>query len=184
MKGPPSRLTFFSRSFSPRNRVPAAITQRKSICCWVAVTVATVLVIMLIARAARRSKLNPAVKVTPRESAQRLLQTRPLPLDAREDFTEAWRGLQGRFSDEPEVALRSTDRLLQDVMRECGYPTGDFGRVSEEVKVEQAEVLDNYRTGHRITVKGETTMLGIDEIQQAVSSFRAVFKMLTGASVE
>lgn len=150
---------------------------------WLAIAVATVLAIMLIARAVRRSQL-PAVKITERELTHRPLQTRPLPPDAREGYAEAWRALKGRFADEPEVALRDTDRLLQGIMRECGYPTGDFGRVSEEVRSEQADVLDHYRAGHRITVKGETTVLATDEIERAVRSFRAVFEGLTGTPVE
>lgn len=149
---------------------------------WLVVAVAVVLAIVLVVRVARRPRLHPAVNVGERESTHRPLQTRLLPPDAREGYAQAWRALQGRFADEPEVALRDTDRLLRDVMQKCGYPTGDFGRVSEEVKVEQAEVLDNYRTGHRITVKGETTVLGTDEIQRAVSSFHAVFERLSHPS--
>ncbi len=148
---------------------------------WLAVAVAVVLVVALIARAVRRPQLHPAINVGERESAHRPLQTRLLPPDAAEGYAEAWRALQGRFLDEPEVALRETDRLLRDVMQKCGYPTGDFGRVSEKVKVEQAEVLDNYRTGHRITVKGETTVLETDEIERAVTSFHAVFERLARA---
>lgn len=148
---------------------------------WFAIPVAIV-AIVLIARTARPQRHN-AVKVAERKVPPRLLETRPLPPIAQERYAEAWRALQSRFANEPEAALRDTDRLLQGLMQECGYPTGDFGRVTEEVSVEQVEVLDNYRVGHRITVKGETSMLESDEIARAVDSFRAAFERLASVPI-
>lgn len=118
------------------------------------------------------------MKVVDRELPHRPLRTRPLNEDARARYSEAWAAVQPRFANDPEIALRETDRLVQNVMRDCGYPTGDFGRVSEELSAEQTDVLDNYRSAHRVTVKGETTMLEPAEVERGRQGFRAVFDAL------
>lgn len=137
-----------------------------------------VLAIALTARVARRPVTKAGIELVDRELPHRLLETRSLLADARERYSQMWAAVQPRFVDDPEIALRETDRLIQNVMRECGYPTGDFGRVSEDVTTKQMDVLDSYRAAHRITVKGETTMLEPQEIERAAVAFRAVFDAL------
>lgn len=143
---------------------------------WLSIVV-VVLAIVLISRYHRRAEPVEMKLVDP-EQPRRALKTRFLPADARERYSQTWAALQSRFRDDPEIALRDTDRLIQDAMRECGYPTGDFGRVSEQVTMQQTDVLDSYRVAHRITVKGETTMLETAEVEQAAAAFRAVFNAL------
>ena len=146
---------------------------------WLAVGVVVVLGIVVIVRALRRAAAQPTgMKLVDQELPHQPLETRALPAASRDRYSQTWAEVQPRFADDPEVALRETDRLVQNLMRECGYPTGDFGRVSEIVTTEQIDVLENYRAAHRITVKGETTMLEPPEIERAVGAFRAVFDAL------
>lgn len=108
----------------------------------------------------------------------RQLHVRPLEPPARERYVEAWQALQSRFGDEPEVSIRDADHLIQNVMRDRGYPTGDFGRLTEILSAGEAEVIDNYRLAHRISAKCETSSLSTEEIQRAVTALRALFDSL------
>lgn len=146
---------------------------------WIAVVV-TIVAVMLVVR--RPPAVPTPVKLIEREEPQQLLETHPLRDEVRDRYVRAWDAIEPLFADDPEIALRETDRLLQNAMRDCGYPTGDFGRVNDEVTAEQLEVLESYRAGHRVTVKGETTMLEESEIARARAGFQDVFDRLLAAT--
>ncbi|MGH7683322.1 MAG: hypothetical protein ACREMT_03160, partial [Vulcanimicrobiaceae bacterium] len=109
------------------------------------VAVVAILVITILVR--RPAQMPDPVKVVDPEPTQQLLETRALDARVRDRYMKAWDEIQPLFPDDPEIALRETDRLLQNAMRDCGYPTGDFGRVSDEVTAEQLEVLESYHAG-------------------------------------
>src|SRR5512132_3661802 len=54
------------------------------------------------------------------------LALRPLPPDLRHRYAEAWTRQQARFVDEPKAAVSEADHLVEEVMRERGYPGGAF----------------------------------------------------------
>lgn len=147
---------------------------------WVAVAIAVACVIVIIIGRARRPKSYTDVKLVGAEAPEGILQTRPLAADSRARYVEAWNALQSRFAQDPEIAIREADNLLQSAMRECGYPTGDFGAVTDEVTPEQLDVLDHYRAAHRLSAKSETTVLSDEEIERAVTALRAVYDILVG----
>ncbi|GEM_PF-2693422 len=151
---------------------------------WIGIGLAAIVLVILLVRARRPPQTPPSLQVVEPEVSHRLLETRPLDAQSRDGYMQAWESVQPRFADDPEIALRETDRILQRVMSECGYPTGDFGRVSEQVTSEQLGVLENYRVGHRITVKGETTMLEAHEIERARAAFREAFDHLVADSLK
>jgi hypothetical protein len=151
---------------------------------WAAAAIVVIIAVVFIARALRRPQTPPSLQVVEPEVSNRQLETRPLPAESRDGYLQAWEGVQPQFADDPEIALRETDRILQRVMNECGYPTGDFGRVSEQVTAEQLGVLEHYRAGHRITVKGETTMLEAHEIERARAAFQDAFEYLVAYSLK
>jgi hypothetical protein len=154
---------------------------------WIGIALAAIVVVILLVRVRRppqKAQKPPSLQVVEPEVSHRLLETRPLDAQSRDGYMQAWESVQPRFADDPEIALRETDRILQRVMSECGYPTGDFGRVSEQVTSEQLGVLENYRVGHRITVKGETTMLEAHEIERARAAFRDAFERLVADSLK
>jgi hypothetical protein len=144
-----------------------------------AVLVAAIVIVLLVVR---RPPPEPTpVKLDEGELPQPLLETRSLEAEMRDRYLQAWDAIQPVFVHDPEVALRETDKLLQNVMRDCGYPTGDFGRLRDDVTEEQLRIVESYRAGHRITVKGETTMLEEGEIARARAGFQDVFERLVAA---
>jgi hypothetical protein len=149
---------------------------------WLGVWFLVVVVILVVVWVIRPPEATPTpIKLSEPEPPTQLLETRGLEAEIRDRYLKAWDEVQPLFPDDPEIALRETDRLLQNAMRDCGYPTGDFGRVSDEVTEEQLEVLEAYRAGHRITVKGETTMLEEPEITRARAAFQGAFDRLIAA---
>ena len=78
---------------------------------------------------------------------------------------ERWRATQAKFVDQPASALTDADALLDDVMRERGYPVEDFEQQASDVSVDHPEVVDHYREAHAIhSGKGEST----EDLRQAM----------------
>jgi hypothetical protein len=140
--------------------------------------IATIVVLAVVVLVIRRARLRAEAEQARRPPP---LQVRPLSASSRDRYTQAWESLQPRFEPEPEVTIREADRLIQNVMGEWGYPSGDFGRVPAELSDAQLDVLEQYRVAHRIAVKSETTMLADEEVQRAVSAFRALFEILVAS---
>ena len=98
--------------------------------------------------------------------------------ESKDRYRGEWTALISASTFEPEVTIRDADRLLQNIMRERGYPTGDFGRALEDLTTEQADLLNAYRVAHRISVKAETDMISEAELQRALAALHAVFEGL------
>jgi hypothetical protein len=106
---------------------------------------------------------------------------RPLTPGARARYADEWRAIQARFVDQPEDAVREADRLIVAVMRDRGYPVDDGSRRLDDLSVEHADVLDNYRTARRIAARNERHEAATEELRQATVSYRALFDDLLEA---
>jgi hypothetical protein len=145
---------------------------------WLAVAIVVVCIFAIVLKRARRPTFFAGIKPVDPEAPAGSLETCPLAADSRTRYVQAWDALQTRFAEDPEIAIREADNLLQSAMRECGYPTGDFGRITDEVTPEQLDVLEYYRVAHRLSAKGETTVLSDEEIDRAMTALRAVHDIL------
>jgi hypothetical protein len=143
---------------------------------WLIVAIALFLAITVLPLV-RRIKPTPVKLTEPKQQEDRL-QVQPLSSASRERYVAAWDSLQRQFDVEPEATIRQADRLMQDVMREWGYPTGDFGRASQSVTEQDVEILDTYRRAHRISVKAETDMIPDADAARAMSALRALYERL------
>ena len=119
------------------------------------------------------------------ERAERLreLHLRPLPHDSSERYAERWRMVQARFVDDPGGAVRDADRLVQEVILECGYPSVDFDQRASDVSVEHPEVVANYRAAHDIyenQLRGSATT---EELRHAIVDYRALVDELLAGEV-
>jgi hypothetical protein len=117
-----------------------------------------------------------------REQRREKLQIRDLEPAKRDEYVGAWRGTQSRFVDDPSPAVRDADSLVMNVMRDRGYPVDDFDQRAEDISVDHPDVVDNYRSAHRISLADERGDATTEDLRQAMVHYRALFTELLGDS--
>ena len=75
----------------------------------------------------------------------------------------------------PAAAVDDADRLVQEVMRQRGYPVDEFDERLEMVSVDHPELADNYRVAHAIQLRSGRDSVSIDELREAFQRYRALF---------
>jgi len=107
------------------------------------------------------------------------LSIRPLPESERSRFATLWNQQQARFVDDPRGAVGEADHLVEEVMMRRGYPVaGDFDQKAADVSVDHPQVVENYRTAHRIAQRVETGDAGTEDLRRAMIHYRALFDEL------
>jgi hypothetical protein len=106
------------------------------------------------------------------------LDIRPLAPPAAERYSNRWRDLQSRFVDAPKQAVADSDRLVQDVMRERGYPIEHFEQRAADLSVDHGDVVEHYRAGHAIALACEMDRASTEDLRKAVMHYRALFERL------
>jgi hypothetical protein len=163
---------------------------------WIWIAVAALIVIAIVGMLARqrrtdtlRKRFGPEyehtvtaagssslaeTELTRREKRVLALDIHPLTPGARARYGEAWRAAQMRFVDDPHSALAEANRLLNDVMRDRGYPA-DPNLTLEDLSVDHARVVSDYRIANAIVRKGDTTT---EELRHAMINVRGLFAEL------
>lgn len=171
---------------------------------WIAIAIGVIILILLIATITRRqrsehlrkqfgpeydrhvrtigSQSKAEADLAAREQRYRKLDIRPLTPGAKQRYLDEWRALQSRFVDEPRTAIHEADVLIEQVMRDRGYPIGDYGRQTEDLSVEHADVLDSYRVAHAISQRSDAGNVTTEDMRQAVVAYRSLFERLIGAA--
>lgn len=103
------------------------------------------------------------------------LQLRPLAPRARKGFMDAWQGTQAEFVDDPSSAINDADRLIQNVMRDRGYPIEDFEDRAALVSVDHPMVVEHYRRAHAIAVANVDGGSDTEDLRLAMQDFRVLF---------
>jgi hypothetical protein len=119
-------------------------------------------------------------KLAEREERRERLEIRPLESGQRERFAEEWRRVQARFVDAPQEAVRESDHLVKEVMRQRGYPIEDFERRADDISVDHPHVVENYRSAGQIAERNERGETSTEELRQALVHYRALFEELLG----
>ena len=113
-----------------------------------------------------------------RQKRREELEITPLEPESRERYGEEWRRAQERFVDDPPAAVGDADQLIQDVMRERGYPVSDFDQRAADVSVDHPEVVSNYRAAHGISIANERGKATTEDLRTAMVHYRALFQEL------
>jgi hypothetical protein len=106
------------------------------------------------------------------------LDIRPLPAGALARYSDEWRAIQARFVDQPESAITDADSLLDQLMRDRGYPVDDFGTKAELLSVDHPTVLDNYRAARAVQERNATRLASTEELRGALLRYRSLFEEL------
>jgi hypothetical protein len=122
-----------------------------------------------------RSQQRAEAELSKREERVRKLNIVPLPRTECDRYRANWLTIQSRFVDEPERALADAYKLVQEVMRRCGYPVTDFEQSAADISVDHSHVVENYRAATRIADRSERSAASTEELRQALVHYRALF---------
>jgi hypothetical protein len=115
-----------------------------------------------------------------REQRHEELDIRDLSPAARDRYFEQWRTVQVRFVDSPGEAVREADTLVQEVMRDRGYPVDDFDTRADAVSVDHPHVVENYRAAHGVWAANERGDATTEDLRQSLVHYRSLFEELLG----
>jgi len=124
------------------------------------------------------SKREAEAELAERQKRRAELDVRPLVPGARERYVQAWQVTQARFVDDPGGAIGEADTLIQQVMRERGYPVEDFEQRAADVSVDHPEVVSNYRAAHGISIAHSRDKASTEDLRQALVHYRTLFDEL------
>ena len=113
-----------------------------------------------------------------REKRHEELDIRPLSPEARDRYARRWQSTQTRFVDDPKGAVVEADLLVQQVMKERGYPTEDFDQRVGEISVAHPDVVEKYRTATGIARASERGEASMEDLRHSVRHYRALFAEL------
>jgi hypothetical protein len=115
-----------------------------------------------------------------REQRHEELDIRELSPAARDRYFEQWRAVQVRFVDTPGEAVREADTLVQQVMRDRGYPVDDFDTRADAVSVDHPHLVENYRAAHGAWAANERGEATTEDLRQSLVHYRSLFEELLG----
>ena len=124
------------------------------------------------------SKREAEAELRERQKRREELDVKPLEPEARDRYADSWQATQARFVDDPGGAIAEADVLIQQVMRERGYPVEDFEQRAADVSVDHPEVVNNYRAAHGISVAHEREKATTEDLRQAMVHYRSLFDEL------
>jgi hypothetical protein len=127
------------------------------------------------------SRREAESELTERQKRRDELQIRPLAPESRDRYMSRWHNTQAKFVDEPEGAVGEADSLIQEVMRERGYPVQDFDQRSADLSVDHPDVISNYRAAHGISVANQRGKASTEDLRTAMVHYRALFTELLEA---
>jgi len=108
-----------------------------------------------------------------------------IPKEERDRFAEAWRVDQARFVDEPQKAVTEAHRLVDELMKACGYPvSSEFESNAADLSVRHASVVEHYRIACDIAARQEKGQANTEDLRTAMVHYRALFEELLGTSVQ
>lgn len=113
-----------------------------------------------------------------RRERRESLDIRPLPPDQRERYRQHWARLQQGFPDDPGGTVRNADGLVVGIMRDRGYPVGEFDQRAADVSVDHPEAVEHYREARRIAEAHGAGRASTDDLRLAVTSYRALVDAL------
>jgi hypothetical protein len=115
-----------------------------------------------------------------REKRVARYRIKPLSPEDRVRFAAEWREVQSRFVDNPKDAATQADNLLGHVMTARGYPDGDLDQRLEDLSVDHAQTIQDYRAANDTALRHSRGAASTEDMRQAIIHYRALFDELVG----
>ncbi|MDF2825346.1 MAG: putative rane protein [Mycobacterium sp.] len=119
-----------------------------------------------------------------RERNHKKLDIVSLSPQAQQMYSEQWRLVQVGFVDNPTTAVKDADLLVNQVMRERGYPIDDFEQRAADISVDHPAVVEDYRAAHGIFLSQQQGQIGTETQREAFVHYRKLFEKLLGTEHE
>ncbi len=113
-----------------------------------------------------------------RERDRKKLDIVELSPDAQARYFTQWRAVQTAFVDNPSGALGDADRLVNEVMRERGYPVDDFEKRAADISVDHPHVVESYRAAHSTYTAQDSGDVATENQREAFVHYRSLFEKL------
>lgn len=133
-------------------------------------------------RTSGRDRTAAERELSEREARVKRFHIEELPAGARTRYMEEWRTVQTHFVDEPRNAVVEADHLVENVMRDRGYPMGEFEQRAADLSPDHPQVVQNYRAAHAIAARSESGEANTEELRQAMVHYRTLFTDLLGTN--
>ena len=175
---------------------------------WILIIAAIILVVLMIAFGATRrrqrttqlregfgpeydrtvedagSRRRAESELAERQERREQLDIRPLTPAARDRYMDRWRDTQTHFAHttlrghQLAFSVGGADSLVQEVMRERGYPTDDFEQRAADISVDHPHIVEHYRAAHDISQSHERGEASTEDLRQSLVHYRALFEEL------
>jgi hypothetical protein len=122
------------------------------------------------------SQKKAEAELTARRQRVEALGIHPLPAELRTRYAGQWTAIQEKFVDTPAEAVAAAGTLIQDVMRDRGYPAGNDAS-TEALSVYHAGPLDGYRQARDL----QTGTASTEQLREAMIRHRAMLDELVGS---
>jgi hypothetical protein len=119
-----------------------------------------------------------------RMNRRKQLDIVPLSEESRHRYLNEWQAVQTQFVDTPAESVIAADSLVTRVMRERGYPMGDFEQRAADVSVDHPGVVEQYRAAHTISRRTGLGESSTEEQRQALVHYRSLFDELLRAGAD
>jgi hypothetical protein len=189
------------RSLNPSSVFLAPERSEMDTWVWIVIVAAAVVVVLGVISSATRARRSSSLKETfgreydrtvestgdrraaekellERQKEHDKLELKPLSPESRDGFVRRWQSTQTRFVDDPRGAVAEADTLVQEVMKERGYPTDDFDRRVADISVDHPDLVEKYRTAHGVAEASERGDASTEDMRHSVRHYRALFAEL------
>jgi hypothetical protein len=103
------------------------------------------------------------------------LELHDIPAPRLEELRREWRQLEADFVHHPGQAVAAAGELVTRALAERGYPVRHVEEHPEDLAVEHAQVLDDYRQAGQLAELARAGGATTEEMRQALLHYRALF---------
>src|SRR2546423_3317153 len=103
----------------------------------------------------------------------------PTPAAAQR-YLQTWQQLQERFVDAPVAVVGEADRVVYQLMTDCGYPMADFEERAGLLSVEDGRLVTDYRAAHQACEQTQTGSANTEQLRAAMLQYRSLIERLLG----
>jgi hypothetical protein len=119
-------------------------------------------------------------ELTARQKRVAGFDIKPVASDQSRQLADEWQTAKAGFVDDPSVAVREAEALVERVMAARGYPEGDFAQHTADISVDHPVILEHYRAAHAVLLRHADGQADTEDLRQAMINDHAFFAELLG----